>query len=255
MLLTGKTVIVTGATKGIGRAVAVAAAKQGANVVLSGRDTAAGSTVLDQIATQKAGEAIFVPGDLVKPECCKSLVQAAVTRFGQLDGLVNYAGTVQSSAPLGEVTEEQFDWIMSVNFKSTFFVTQAAVQAMRKHSGGSIVFMGSLHAFGGEADRPSYACSKGAIHTLFRHVTKNYAADHIRANWVTIGWVPTPGEVAFRESMGNSKAWLEETGSQIMPMGRLQWDTDYVDGVLYLLSDGASQTSGSELTITGGFTL
>ncbi len=254
VLLKDKTVIITGATKGIGRAVAIGAAKQGANLVLGGRDLTAGETLVAEIEAMGTGKAVFVPGDLTKVAYCEALTVAALQHFGRLDGLVNYAGTVQACASLTDVTEEQFDWIMRVNFKSAFFVTQAAIKAMMKE-GGSIIFMGSLHAYGGEIDRPAYSCSKGAMHTLYKHVARNYAINRIRANWVTIGWIATPGEVEFRRNMGTKDGWLEEAGAQIMPMGRLQQDEDYVDGVLYLLSDGASQTSGSELFITGGFTL
>lgn len=255
MLLKDKVIIVTGATKGIGRAVAVAASRQGAHVVLGGRDSKAGEAVVREISEQTPDSAIFVAGDLTRVENCQTLAEQALEHFGCIDGLVNYAGSVQASAPLTEVDEAQFDWIMDTNFKSAFFTTKAVVNAMLKSGGGSIVFMGSLHAFGGEADRPAYACSKGAMYTLFRHIARNYAAQRIRANWVTIGWIATPGEKGFRESLGMSDSWLEDTGRQIMPMGRLQQDNDYIDGVLYLLSDGASQTSGSELKITGGFTL
>lgn len=255
MLLENKTIIVTGATKGIGRAVAIGAARAGANVVLGGRDIAAGEALVNEIKALNAGEAVFVPGDLSDPANCTKLADAAIEKFGKLDGLVNYAGTVQASAPLTTVTEEQFDWIMGVNFKSTFFMTQAALNAMLKTGGGSMVFMGSLHAYGGEADRPAYASSKGACHTLYKHMARNYVNQGIRSNWVTIGWVATPGEIEFRRKQDIEDSWLEETGAQIMPMGRLQRDTDYVDGVLYLLSDGACQTSGSEIFITGGFSL
>ena len=138
MLLENKTIIVTGGTKGIGRAVAIGAAKAGANVVLGGRDITAGEALVKEIEALNAGRAVFVPGDLSDPANCAKLADTAVEKFGKLDGLVNYAGTVQASAPLTTVTEEQFDWIMGVNFKSTFFMTQAALNAMLKTGGGSI---------------------------------------------------------------------------------------------------------------------
>ena len=253
MLLQDKVVVITGATKGIGRAVALGAAKAGARLALGGRDQAAGDSLLAKIRDLGA-EAVFVSGDLSQPSCCQALVEAAMKRFGRLDGLVNYAGTVRASAPLLTTDEQMLDWIMGVNFKSAFFTTKAAVAAMAGH-GGSIVFMGSLHAFGGEKDRPAYACSKGAMYTLFRHMARNYADQGIRSNWVTIGWVATPGEVLFRQEQGLKEGWLDSAGERIMPMGRLQTDEDYVGGVLYLLSDLASQTCGSEIKITGGFSL
>jgi NAD(P)-dependent dehydrogenase (short-subunit alcohol dehydrogenase family) len=254
MLLQDKVIVITGATKGIGRALAIGAAARGARLVLGGRSIEEGQALAGEILHGEKGSAVFVSGDLSAAANCRRLVEAAVSEYGNLDGLINYAGTVQASAPLTEVTEDQLDWIMDVNFKSAFFTTQAAIRAMRG-TGGSIVFMGSLHAYGGEIDRSAYACSKGAMYTLYRHVARNYADQQIRSNWVTIGWVATPGELEFRKKQGVPDGWLDETGSRVIPMGRLQTDDDYIDGVLYLLSDRASQTSGSELFITGGFTL
>ena len=253
MMLKDKAIIITGATKGVGHALALGAAKAGANLVLGGRDEAEGAALASKIEAL-GSRAVFAAGDLSQSETCEALVQAALDSFGKLDGLVNYAGSVRASAPLLETDEALLDWIMGVNFKSAFFTTKAAVRAMAG-CGGSIVFMGSLHAYGGEKDRPAYACSKGAMYTLYRHIARNYARERIRSNWVTVGWVATPGEAAFRQEIGMADDWLAKTGQEIMPMGRLQTCEDYVDGVLYLLSDAASQTSGSELVITGGFTL
>ena len=253
MLLQDKVVVVTGATKGIGRAIALGAARSGARLALGGRDQTAGESLLAEIR-ELGAQAVFVPGDLSQPPCCQALVSAATDRFGRLDGLVNYAGTVCASAPLKETDEQMLDWILGVNFKSAFFTTQAAVAAMAGR-GGSIVFMGSLHAFGGEKDRPAYACSKGAMYTLYRHMARNYAGEGIRSNWVTIGWVATPGEVQFRKRQGLGEDWLDSAGESVMPMGRLQTEEDYVGAVLYLLSDLAGQTCGSEIKITGGFSL
>lgn len=250
MLLKDKTIVITGATKGIGRTLALACAAEGANVVISGRDQTAGTALQKQIEQERKGRAVFCAGDLCSMETAQQLTDLAVSDFGRLDGLVNYAGTVQASAPLGSVSAEMLDSIMNINFKSSFYMTQAAVSAM-KAQGGSIVFMGSLHAKGGEIDRPAYACSKGAVYTLFSHVANQYAARHIRSNWVTIGWVATPGEEAFRAAVSDDKSWKEH-GDTIMPMGRLQRPEDYIGAVLYLLSDAAEQTTGSEIVISGG---
>lgn len=250
MLLKDKAIVVTGATKGIGRAVALGAAKEGARVVLGGRDRESAESLLSEIAALHAGDAVFCAGDLTSVSNCEALVQTALKRYGRLDGLVNYAGTVQASAVLGDVSEEQFDRIMAVNFKSCFFTTQAAIRAMRER-GGSIVFMGSMHAYGGEVDRPAYACSKGATYTFFKHVARNFAQYQIRSNWIAIGWVATPGEEEFRRQLGEEADWADR-GKAFIPMGRLQTAEDYVDGTVYLLSDGSNQTTGSELFITGG---
>lgn len=252
MLLQDKVIIITGGTKGIGRAVALAAAREGAHVIIGGRNAKDGEE-LEQQARELPGDITFVSGDLTDVSACEHLVSEAVRLHGKLDGLVNYAGTVVSMAPITETTEEQFQSIMDINFKSTFFVSKYAIRAMKENGKGSIINMGSMHAYGGEIDRTAYACSKGAMHTLFKHIAKNYAADQIRCNWVTIGWVATPGELELRKEQGVGQTWLDQVGSEYFPMGRLQTPEDYVDGVLYLLSDGSSQVTGTELFITGGF--
>ncbi len=251
-MLRNKVVIVTGGTKGIGKAIALAAAKNGANVVVGGRNEADGKAIEEEAAAD-GGTVVFVKGDLTVVENCKKLVDEAVSRFGKLDGLVNYAGTVLSMAPITETTEEQFDSIMETNFKSTFFMSKYAVRAMLENGSGSIINMGSMHAYGGEIDRTAYACSKGAMHTLFKHIAKNYAKDLIRCNWITIGWVATPGELTLRKEQGVGMEWLNQVGSDYFPMGRLQTPEDYTATALYLLSDGSSQVTGTELFVTGGF--
>ena len=254
MSLKDKVILVTGGTKGIGRAIAKAAALEGAKVVISGRGREDGDAFVEEIKAGGIGEAVFVQGDLTQVDTCKNLIDQAVQAFGRLDGLVNYAGTVLSMAPLTETTEDQYQFIFDTNFKSSFFTTKYALQVMEKQpEGGSIIFMGSMHTYGGEKDRAAYACTKGAMHTLFKHVAKNYAKDKIRSNWITIGWVATPGELKLRQEQGVGTEWLNQVGSEYFPMGRLQTEEDNVAGALYLLDDGSSQVTGTELFITGGF--
>lgn len=252
-MLKDKVIVVTGGSKGIGFAIAEAAAMNGAKVVIGGRNQSDGETAVKRIQEQ-GGEAVFYAGDLTQVFHCEGLISKAIEKYGHLDGLVNYAGTVQSQSPLTDTDEKDFDFIMNTNFKSTFFVTKYALREMKKN-GGSVVFMGSLHAYGGEEDRAAYVCSKGAMLTLYKHVNKNYAKYRIRSNWITIGWVATPGELELRKGQGHDKEWLEKTGREFFPMGRLQTSADYVEGALFLLGDGASQVSGSELFITGGYML
>lgn len=253
MKLEGKVIIVTGGTKGIGLTVALAAAKEGAKVVIGGRNEEDGRKFVEEVRKNTPGEGMFIKGDLTCVDNCRELVERTVKEYGKLDGLVNYAGTVLSMAPITETTEEQFDSIMSINFKSAFFVTKYAVRAMQINGGGSIINMGSMHAYGGEIDRTAYACSKGAMHTLYKHIAKNYSKDLIRCNWITIGWVATPGELELRKEQGVGEDWLNEVGSNYFPMGRLQTPEDYIDSTVFLLGDGSSQVTGTEIFVTGGF--
>ena len=252
-MLQGKVIIVTGGNKGIGLAISKAAAKNGAKVVIGGRNLDEGERIVKQIH-ESGGEALFYAGDLTDLSHCENIIRRAVDTYGRLDGLVNYAGTTRSMAALIDTSEDEFNFIFDTNFKSTFFVTKYALREMKNY-GGSVIFMGSLHAYGGEGDRAAYACSKGAMLTLFKHVNKNYTKYKIRSNWITIGWVATPGELIFRQQQGKDQFWLEETGKKSFPMGRLQTEEDNVAAALFLLSDGASQVTGSEICISGGFTL
>ena len=119
--------------------------------------------------------------------------------------------------------------------------------------GGSIVVTGSPHAWGGEKDRAAYACSKGVLLTLVDHIWQNYSCDHIRANYLTLGWTPTEGEVALRKTQGMTEAELREWAGAQHPMGRMCERTDYIDTLVLMMSDGASMVSGSILRATGGW--
>lgn len=250
-VLQDKVIVVSGGTKGVGRGIVLESARQGARVVIGGRDRGEADRIL---ARMKAGggEGIFVETDLHDPAACARLFDETEARFGRVDGFVNYAGLLPS-ATLLESTPELFDDTFSVNIRAAFFCTQSAVRCMQKNGGGSIVMFGSPHAWCGEKDRTVYACSKGALLTLSEHVAHHYAEDQIRCNFVTMGWVPTEGELALRATQGMDSAALHDFAKDFIPMGRMQEVEDHVPGVIYLLSDYASQVTGANLRITGGF--
>jgi len=249
--LDNKILTVTGGTKGLGRAIAIAAANAGARVVISGRDEQAGSQIIQEIQ-DSGSEGLFVAGDISHVKNCENLINQTVKKFGRIDCLVNYAG-ILPAAYLTETDEDLYNRVMDINFKSTFFCCQFAIRNMLKAGGGSILNVGSTHAYGGDKDRAVYACSKGAILVLTKHIAMNYPRQNIRANWLTMGWVATPGELAHRKTKDKGIDWLNETASKVMPMGRLQTDEDNIPGVLYLLSDQASQVTGVELHVSGGY--
>jgi len=119
--------------------------------------------------------------------------------------------------------------------------------------GGSIVLVGSPHAWKGERDRLVYACSKGALLTLNNHIAQHYAEYGIRSNIITMGWTPTDGELVLRSSQGISADQLRSKASKIIPAGRMTEIEDIVPGILYLLSDDSKMVSGSNLRVTGGW--
>lgn len=249
--LEGKVIVVSGGTKGVGRAAAEAFAINGAKVVIGGRDE---ESALKSIRLMKVygSEGLFVYTDLNKVEDCKKLFDEAYAKFGKIDGFFNYAGITPVS-PLDTCDLETFDAVMRINFRAAFFCCQQAVKYMRLNGGGSIVVTGSPQAWSGEKDRAAYACSKGVLLTLVNHICQNYACDHIRANYLTLGWTPTEGEVALRKTQGMSEVELRKWAGAQHPMGRMCECADYIDTLVLLMSDGASMVSGSILRATGGW--
>lgn len=248
--LLGKIIVISGGTKGVGKAVALACVQEGVGVVIGGRDEAAAQDILAQI-TLLGGEGLFVPTDLRKTEDCQQLFDAAHQRFGRIDGFFNYAG-ITPAASLLECTEDDFNAIFDINIRAAFFCCQQAVRYMQAAGGGSIILTGSPHAWGGDKDRVAYACSKGALLTLSNHLAQNYAEAGIRANHITMGWTPTEGELALRQNQGMSPESLRTWASGMVPAGRMTEVEDIVPGILYLLSDQSKMVTGANLRITGG---
>lgn len=248
--LEGKVIVISGGTKGVGRAFAENCGREGALVVIGGRDEAAAKEAIRNIRTY-GSDGLFVYTDLLKVPDCLNLFDKAYETYGRIDGFFNYAGVTPVS-PLDTCDEETFDWVMDVNFKAAFFCCQQAIKYMRMNGGGSIVLTGSAHAWGGQKDRAAYACSKGVLRILMEHIAHQYATEQIRCNYLTLGWTPTEGEVALRKSQGESEAQLRRRAAGILPMGRMLERTDYMEALIYLLSDASSMMTGSTFRITAG---
>lgn len=248
--LKGKTIVISGGTKGVGKAVALACGQEGANVVIGGRDETAAQAILAQLS-EHGSHGIFVKTDLRKIEDCQQLFDVAHQRFGRIDGFFNYAG-ITPAAPLLACTEAEFNAIFDINVRAALFCCQHAVRHMQAAGGGSIVLTGSPHAWGGDKDRVAYACSKGALLTLSNHLAQHYADQGIRANHITMGWTPTEGEINLRQGQGMSPEALRTFASASIPAGRMTEVEDIVPGILYLLSDHSKMVSGANLRITGG---
>ncbi|MBB6732757.1 SDR family NAD(P)-dependent oxidoreductase [Cohnella zeiphila] len=249
--LAGKVVVITGATKGIGKGIAKMCAAEGALAVVSGRNEQDGMQVVRDIKETLGTDALFVKTDVSRIDDCRILIERTVEHFGRIDGLVNNAG-IFPRGDLLDTTEELFDAVFNVNIKGAFFCSQYAMKAMSRTGGGSIVQIGSTNAYKGQKDLAAYSCSKGAMLTLSKHIAGNYSEQGIRCNWITVGWVATDGEIELHNRMGVSADRLNEMGKVAIPSGRLQTAEDNAYGVIYLLSDESSQVTGTELVITGG---
>lgn len=249
-VLKDKVIVISGGTKGVGRTMAEECAIRGAKVVIGGRDEEAAKNSIRLIKSY-GKEAIFVRTELTKVDSCKHLFDVGAEHFGKIDGFFNYAGVTDIS-PLDTCTPEVFDNIMNINFKAAFFSCQQAIKYMRMSGGGSIILTGSAHAWGGQKDRAAYACSKGVLLTLMEHISHNYASEHIRCNYLTLGWTPTEGEVKLRNSLGETESELRSRAGNILPMGRMCERADYIDAIVYMLSDASSMMTGSTFRITAG---
>jgi NAD(P)-dependent dehydrogenase (short-subunit alcohol dehydrogenase family) len=254
MRLKDKVVVVTGGTKGIGKGIVRMALQEGAKVAFGGRDASGGQALEAELAQHDQADVLFVQGDISSEEGCKALISKAAYHFGHIDGLVNNAG-IFPRATILETDEALYDTVFDVNAKSAFFCSKYAIKHMIENGGGSIVHMGSTHGFGGIEDLAAYGCAKGAMHTLSKHIARNYAKHSIRSNWVTVGWVATEGETARVEMEGSNLTDLEQEGRRLIPSGRLQTVEDMAYSVIYLLSDESTQVVGTDIHISGGFNI
>lgn len=248
--LKDKVIIISGGTKGVGKAFAEVAGREGAKVIIGGRDEKAAKEAIRTINIF-GSEALFVHTDLNHIEECKALFDQAYEKFGKIDGFFNYAGITPVS-PLDTCDQTTFDLVMNVNFRAAFFCCQQSIKYMRMNGGGSIVLTGSAHAWGGQKDRAAYACSKGVLRILNEHIAHQYAEEHIRCNYLTLGWTPTEGEVSLRESQGESESELRKRAAVILPMGRMCERNDYMEALIYMFSDASSMMTGSTFRVTAG---
>ena len=248
MRLAGKVALISGGARGMGAAEARLFTHEGARVVIGDILDAEGKQVEAAIAGA-GGQAVYVHLDVTSEADWERAVATAVSRFGRLDILVNNAG-VGGGSRLEDTTAEQWDHGMDVNAKGVFLGTKAAIPAMRRAGGGSIVNISSqLGLVGMERSSPQYQASKGAVRTLTKLTAVQYARERIRANSVHPGPVVTPMTEARRGDPGHYEYMVSR-----IPLGRYGEPDEVAYGVLYLASDEAAFVTGSELVIDGGWT-
>lgn len=249
----GKTVIVTGGGLGIGRAMCLLLASEGAKVAVTDILDEAGQEVAQE-AQSKGGTARFWHLD-VADEAAVQRVFADVSRtFGSVDVLVNNAGITGQDKPTDQLTLEDWRRVMSVNVEGVFLCTRAAVPLMRQRGSGSIINLSSIYGIVGAPDIPAYHASKGAVRLMTKTDALLYARDGIRVNSVHPGfiWTPLVEDLARRSPEG--PAAYREHLDNLHPLGHVGSPEDVAYGILYLASDEAKFVTGSELVIDGGYT-
>lgn len=248
MRLAGKVALISGGARGMGAVEARLFAQEGAKVVMGDVLEAQGQQVEADIKST-GGTAIFVRLDVTQEEDWQHAVALTIDRFGRLDILVNNAGISQQSQ-VEHTTVADWQRVMDINAKGVFLGTRAAIPAMRRAGGGSIINISSqLGLVGTDNSSPQYQASKGAVRLLTKATAIQYAKDGIRVNSVHPGPVATPLNEARR-----ADAHLYQLTVSRIPLGRYGQPEDIAYGVLYLASDESAFVTGSELVIDGGWT-
>lgn len=244
--LDGKVAIVTGGSSGIGRATAVAFAKEGAKVVVAARRTPEGEETVRQ-AKEAGGEALFVQADVTKAADIEALVNKTLETYGRLDCAFNNAGSGKAN-PLTEMSESDWDFDLAVNLKAVWLCMKSEIPAMLKTGAGAIVNMASQGAIVGVPNFSSYCAAKGGVISLSRTAAIEYAKDKIRVNIVSPGAIKTD---ILSEIPVDQMQQIEAA----IPIERAGQPEEIAAAVLWLCSDSASFVTGHNLVIDGGYTV
>jgi len=247
MRLEGKVALISGGARGMGAEEAKLFAGEGARVVIGDVLEAEGRQTEAEI-NETGGDCLFVSLDVTDESQWENAVSEAVARFGRLDILVNNAGIARVSS-VEDTSEAEWDLVMGINAKGVFLGTKAAIPAMRKAGGGSIVNISSIAGLVG-GRTTAYAASKGAVRLLTKSTAIQYATEGIRANSVHPGVIESPMTLPI---MLDTQEGRDQSAAR-HPLGRIGQPADIAYGVLFLASDESSFMTGSELVIDGGLT-
>ena len=246
--LEGKRAIVTGAGAGIGRAIALRMSEEGARVVISDVDEEAAN----EVASELEGDSLVQRADVTKENEVEALVRRVVEEWGGLDVMVNNAGVgIAASTP--ETTEEDWDVVLHVCLKGTFFGMKYAIPTMRDSGGGSVINMSSIAALVGLNDRAAYSAAKGGILSLTRAAAIDHIEEGIRVNCIAPGTVDTPWVARITAGYDDPEE-ARETMKARQPHGRLVTPEEIAAMAAYLASDEAGSTVGACMVVDGGMT-
>jgi NAD(P)-dependent dehydrogenase (short-subunit alcohol dehydrogenase family) len=246
--LAGKVAVVTGASRGIGRAIALGFAEVGADVAVAARSEDDLETLAKEIDSL-GRRALVVPTDVTVRDEIEALIDRTVSELGGIDVLVNNAGGSNFTSPLVGLRPAGWDKLLKLNLDSVFHGTQIGAQRMLEHGGGSIIQISSVAGIEGAPGLSPYSAAKGGVRLFTQAVAKELAGSGVRVNVIAPGWIDTP----LNDWMTKDRSILQ-TVEAMIPMGRIGRADEIVGAAIYLASDAASYVTGATLVIDGGQT-
>ena len=243
-LLENKTAIITGATRGIGRGIAVEFAKQGANVAFTYSSSVEAANTLEAALTSLGVKAKGYQSNAAEFDTAQELAKEVLTEFGSIDILVNNAGITKDNLLL-RISEEDFDKVINVNLKSVFNMTKAVIRPMMKQRAGSIINMSSVVGLKGNAGQSNYAASKSGILGFSKSVALELGSRNVRSNVIAPGFIET--EMTGKLDEATVQGWRDS-----IPLKRGGTPEDIANACVFLASDMSSYITGQTLSVDGG---
>nr|WP_092074175.1 SDR family NAD(P)-dependent oxidoreductase [Dendrosporobacter quercicolus]NSL47700.1 SDR family oxidoreductase [Dendrosporobacter quercicolus DSM 1736]SDM80280.1 NAD(P)-dependent dehydrogenase, short-chain alcohol dehydrogenase family [Dendrosporobacter quercicolus] len=246
-----KAVLITGGTSGIGLATAKTLLAGGAKVAIAGSSRAKGQTALAELADW-AGSVKFIQGNVAQVSECQSIVKGAAGYLGKIDIVINSAG-IYLEKPIDEVTEEEYQLVIDVNLKGTYFIAKYAIPELKKTGNGAIVNVSSDAGINGNLLCTAYCAAKGAVTTFSKALALELAPHQIRVNCVCPGDIDTPMLKTQLAAAADPVKQLWEMAG-IYPIGRIGRAAEVAAAICFLASDQASLITGVALPVDGGLT-
>lgn len=247
--LAGKTALITGGGTGIGKAIALAFAREGAKVALAGRRADKLDEALHEMEVH-GGERLAVTCDVAKAKDAEQAVFEAASKFGSLNVLVNSAGVLSATTVEG-ISEEDWDRLMAINLKGPFLMSRAALGEFRKTGGGTIVNIGSVLGLVAMKDRAAYCASKGGVTLLTKAMALDHAHENVRVNCICPSIVETE-LVAGLFAASEAGAAMKKARIAGIPLGRIGRPADVAEMAVFLASDESSWLTGAAIPLDGG---
>jgi NAD(P)-dependent dehydrogenase (short-subunit alcohol dehydrogenase family) len=253
--LQGKVALVTGAGSGIGRAIALTFAREGATIGVNVHQNVSGGERTASAISREGEEAMLLQADISQSDAVKDMVQKLSKNFGGLDILVNNSGVGTTRTPdrVTEIGEDEWDHVMDVNLKGAFLTSKYAIPHMKRRGGGTIVNIASIRGLLGNPVLASYCASKGGMVLLTKQMALDYADENIRINCVCPGFTDTEMFQSYLQKQDDPKK-ARERFSDMAPLKRIGLPEEIATAALFFASDDSSFITGVALPVDGGYT-